>query len=275
MRAAIEYDTWDQASYIPRAESLLQSYGYETQLVSSEDILYGELFNGYDLLNFPGGMGAFDGLRKYGANFRDAVRYFVANGGGYLGICGGAYVGGISMSEPMRTLTATTLGLVDIEITTPPFIHFLNEYIRRQKDIITVGCHISVTSHAVTEGHLGEQSIVSYSGGPCFQKQGISVAPLLTYEEGSIMPVGDIAACASVFGKGRVVLCSVHPECPIEEERPLGWFYEKAVRWVSEPEPEVQYPILPWETKRIITVPWGPIAVGALIGGAILVTRRK
>lgn len=85
-KCMIEFDTPDQASYIPQVESILQGMGIATQRVNCHDIIHGAL-NDADMVTFPGGLGAGEGLRQYGENFAKAMQFFVASGGGYLGVC--------------------------------------------------------------------------------------------------------------------------------------------------------------------------------------------
>jgi putative intracellular protease/amidase len=80
----------------PSAEdllSVLENTG-STELVvsriSAEEIRAGELSE-FDVLIHPGGSGSKQG-KALGESGREAVTQFVRDGGGYLGVCGGAYL---------------------------------------------------------------------------------------------------------------------------------------------------------------------------------------
>lgn len=231
---AIEYDTGDQASYIPQVQSMVSKLGFTSEILSSEQIINGELF-GFDGLIFPGGMGAFYGLRNY-EGFGDAIRYFVANGGGYAGICGGAFVAGLSMTEALRSYCPATLGIIDAKIASPPWIRYIRQYREATGERVAVTCKITDEPHPIVEPYQGQTIDIVYSAGPVIKEIGPGVISLLTYIN-DIMPPGGVALCCSIFGKGRVVISSPHPETPWGEEL-VGtgsqeWLYLNMLSWVS------------------------------------------
>ena len=177
-RIGIELDTSDQLSYIPQVENLVEKAGFTSEILSSEQIIAGELFN-FDAVIFPGGMGAFYGLRKYD-DFDDAVRYFVANGGGYMGVCGGAYVAGLRMTETLYSYCPRTLGLMDVKAVSPPWIKFATQYRQATGERVAVTCKITDEPHPIIAPHQGEDMCIVYSGGPLIREIGPEVIPLLT-----------------------------------------------------------------------------------------------
>lgn len=269
-RLAIELDTDDQLSYIPQVERMVEKLGFTAEILSSEQIVTGELFN-FDAVIFPGGMGAFYGLREY-EGFDDAIRYFVSNGGGYMGICGGAFVAGLRMTEALYSYCPRTLGLMEAKIASPPWIRYIRQYREATGERVPVTCKITDEPHPIIIPYQGQTIDIVYSGGPLIREIGPEVIPLLTYVD-DIMPPGDVALCSSVFGKGRVVISSPHPETPWGEELVntgcQEWLYLNMLRWISEPEEKAYYPFLPWEIKkRVIPYPAIPTG-GALIMGGI------
>jgi len=270
-RVAIEYDTSDQASYIPQVENLVKKLGFTPEILSSEQIISGALF-GFDAVIFPGGMGAFYGLRTY-ENFDEAIRYFVANGGGYMGICGGAYVAGLTMSTTLYSYCPGALGLMDVKAVSPPWISYAMQYREAAEERVSVTCKITDEPHPVVYPNQGGVIDIVYSGGPLIRDIGEGVTPLLTYVNG-LMPPGDVACCCSVFGKGRVVISSPHPETPWGEELVntgcQEWLYLNMLRWVTEPEISPFYPFLPWGVKmRGIPYPALPVGAGLMIGSLL------
>lgn len=274
---AIERDTEDQDGYIPQVQNLLSEMGHSSQIISSDDIMAGALSDGFNAITFPGGLGAFYGLRKYGDRFRKCIQFYVASGIGYLGICGGAYVAGTSIPYLFTTYARVSLGLIDVAAEQPPVIKFLNEYREMQDERVLALCNISNRTHPIISGHEGEQVKIVYSGGPVLDNIGPSVQRLV-YFSNEVLPAGTVAAAAARFGRGRVVICSPHPEAPIGKgvdvgEPCLKWLYQRMVEYVLEPETSVEFPIYPWEKAAPMPTPIWPLmgmaaTVGLIIGGA-------
>ncbi|MBA7644272.1 hypothetical protein ES703_52014 [subsurface metagenome] len=271
-KVAIDINTEDQLDFLPQVVRMVEKAGLKAIVLSAEDILNGELFN-YDILLEPGGMGGFYGLRQYEA-FNDAVRYFVANGGGYMGICAGAYVAGLRMTPFLYSYCPRTLGLIDAKIISPPFIRYISEYQEAAGERVSVTCKITDEPHPIVTPNEGQVIDIVYSAGPLIRELGPDVTPLLTYVDG-IMTPGDVALCCSVFGKGRVVICSPHPETPWGEDLVNGgcqeWLYLNMISWVSQPEEKVYFPFPPWELgKRFLPYPAAPAAF--IFGLGVLAT---
>ncbi|MGD9495238.1 MAG: BPL-N domain-containing protein [Armatimonadota bacterium] len=147
----------------------------------------------YDLLIFPGG-GNF-ALTDAGA---EALRQFVRAGGGFVGVCAGAYA-------------AKSYGL--IENAYFPF---------RERG----RCEISLRPHPITEGfHPRRLLDVRHANGPFIEVGEPSQAPVL-------YKAGPPYACviAREFGAGRVVVFSAHPESDAES-RPLT---RNAILWAAK-----------------------------------------
>ena len=147
----------------------------------------------YDLLIFPGG-GSF-ALSDAGA---EALRQFVQAGGGYVGVCAGAYA-------------AKRYGLIE------------NEYFQfRERG----RCEISLRPHPITEGfHPRRLLDVRHANGPFIEVGDPAEAPVL-YKAGP--PYACVIARA--FGDGRVVIFSAHPESDAES-RPLT---RNAILWAAK-----------------------------------------
>lgn len=282
-RIGIECDTDDQLSFVPQVVNLVSKLGFTPEILSSEQILAGELFD-FDAVIFPGGLGGFYGLRQY-EGFDDAVRYFVANGGGYMGVCAGAYVAGLRMTEFLYSYCPKTLGLIDAKIVSPPWIRYIGEYREAAGERVLVTCRVTDESHPIVTPHQDQTIDIVYSGGPLIREIGPDVTPLLTYVDDIMLP-GDVALCCSVFGKGRVVICSPHPETPWGEDLVntgcQEWLYLNMISWVSQPEERAYFPFQPWELKkRILPYPAAPAAlvfgIGALatLGLTQLAKRRS
>ena len=92
----------DDASYPPQAV-------FDVKLINAQSIRTGGLAE-FDVVVFPGGSSArqAQALNKSG---RDAVRAFIASGGGFVGICAGAFLA-LSNYCPERSLKLVSAGAI-------------------------------------------------------------------------------------------------------------------------------------------------------------------
>lgn len=147
----------------------------------------------YDVLLFPGG-GGFD-LTEAGA---EALRQYLQEGGGFVGICAGCYAAG-------------TYKLIEREFY--PF---------RERGQVEVYLH----EHPVTEGyHPRRQIALAHANGPLIQP-GEEAEDILVYKVGKPPYV---CAVAREYGKGRVVAFSAHPEGSAETRRMV----RNAIFWAA------------------------------------------
>lgn len=273
MRFAIVYDSpSEQGGYLPQViDMLYQVPGAEVFTVTSEGIMEGAL-NGFDAVVFPGGVASWVGLRKWGVDFAHSIRYFVAAGGGMLGICGGAYISGKDPAKVISLYCNRTLMLADIWTEPPPLIATFKEYMEMQWHRYPVAVTITGEDHPIVTGHLGEEVEIAYSGGAIMVNPGEAVTPLAFFEDGKV------AALATTFGKGRVALCSPHPEAPWEGdvgEPSLPWLYPAMASWVGEPEMAPDYrPLQPWEKPALLPSAL-PIAAGTLFLGTGMILGSR
>ena len=175
-----------------------------------------------DVLILPGGSGGGQG-RALGEEGREAVRAFVREGGGYVGICAGAYLATCEYDWALRLLDAT---VVDDE-------HWARGVGR-----------VELTSTARGRELLGLAASpipVHYENGPLLGAAGApdiaDFESLATFRSeiagngapGGVMP-GTTAIAAGRFGAGRVLCFSPHPEKP---PAPRDLLY-KSVMWTAK-----------------------------------------
>ena len=273
MRFAIVYDSVkEQGGYIPQVVNMLhQVSGAEVFTVTSQGIMEGVL-NGFDTVVFPGGIASWVGLNKYSDSFRHAIGYFVAAGGGYLGICGGSYIAGKESPSIINLICNRTLMLADIWTKPPPIIGTIKEYMEMQWHRFPVAVNIANISHPIISGHEGETVQIAYSGGAIMVNPGEQVTPLAFFES------GEVAVLTTTFGRGRVVLCSPHPEAPWEGdvgEPSLPWLYPRMAQWVAQPQLHPDYsPLEPWQKPTMLPNAL-PVAIGAVMLGTGIALGRK
>jgi len=274
MKFAIVFDSEsEQGSFVPQVIAMLQQVqGSTVYTVTSEAIMDGAL-NNFDAVVFPGGIASWTGLRKWGNEFAHAIRYFVAAGGGFLGVCGGAYIAGKEPPALINLACNRTLMLVDVWTAPPPLISTIKEYAEMQWHRFPVTINISSEYHPIIAGHLGEEIDIAYSGGAMLINPGETVTPLAYFEDGKV------AALATTFGQGRVVLCSPHPEAPWEGnvgEPCVPWLYPSMADWVGQLEMSPDYsPLTPWSKPALLTSALPVVGGTVLLGTGLYIGSKK
>lgn len=158
---------------------------------------------GYDVVVFSGGSGSAQ-AKSLGETGRERVREFVRNGGGYVGICAGAYLACSNFSWGLGILNASTVS---------------NQWRRGSGFVET---EITVDGTPIL-GPVKGVFLVRYNNGPIL-KPGTR-ADLPAYKPLALFrtevaendtPAGVMvhspAQAAAPFGRGRVFVSSPHPE---------------------------------------------------------------
>lgn len=205
---------------IPRiTEQLGKTTDIEMTKVTGKEIAAGVLQN-FDVVIFSGGSGSKESA-AIGETGRENVRQFVREGGGYVGICAGAYLACTGFSWGVGVLNAKTVsskwkrgkGDVEVEFTTP--------------------------AREATGLDAGKKTI-RYANGPIItadKKEGIAPFEPLAFFRTELAEndspkgamTGSPAIVRGVFGKGRVISSSPHPE----QTEGMEGFIDYAVRWVA------------------------------------------
>jgi putative intracellular protease/amidase len=171
--------------------------------LSPEQIRAGALSN-YSAVIFAGGS-ARKQAEAIGAAGREAVRRFVEQGGGYIGICAGAYLATSGSAS-------TRLNLVDAITASPKW--------KRGRGNVEI--ELTDTGLSIMDKPAG-RAVVRYANGPVVKPAGREDLP--DYEPlawfrtelaqndtpGGVM-INSPAVFAGPFGNGRVVCISPHPE---------------------------------------------------------------
>lgn len=193
--------------------------GFTAVRVCSEDISRGAL-DGFDVVIFPGGSGSGQ-ARALGTAGRDAVRKFVERGGGYLGICAGAYLACQGFDWG--------LGIIDAKTLSPLW----------QRGRATIKMELTEAGRRIFGEKLGLLDCL-YVNGPIVGPAGVETLPdfeTLGYFRTEIsktnahkgIMVDSPALFAGRFGRGRVLCFSPHPE----QTDGLEDFVPRAARWLA------------------------------------------
>ena len=196
---------------------------YVRQL-TAEEILAGHLRE-FDLVIHPGGSGSRQG-KQLGKTGRDVVRRFVAEGGGFIGVCAGAYLASAHYDW--------SLHLLDAEVVD-------RAHWARGTGMVDIG--LSDAGRRLFEAGESQQSIY-YGQGPLLAPAGKAEIPdfeSLAYYQSEIakngaprgVMIGTTAIARGDFGRGKVLCFSPHPE----KTPGLGDMFEKAIAFVKQRAP--------------------------------------
>lgn len=192
--------------------------------IRAPEIQAGSLTN-FDAVIFPGGSASKQG-ETIGGEGRELVREFVRNGGGYIGICAGAYLACSSFSWGVHVLDAKTVS--------PKWRRGAG---RVQMQLTPEGEELLA--------HSAEPKSIYYHNGPIlapaenpdiedYATLATFTTELAEYDSPKGIMTGSPAIASGAYGKGRVICFSPHPESTSGLESLL----EKAIERVVPARPQ-------------------------------------
>lgn len=220
IRIAVYADAGSSRSKGPLITALEASKEFQVETVTAADIRAGKL-SGFRILIQPGGSGGGQG-RNLAEEGRQKIREFVKAGGGYVGICAGAYLATCDYPWSLRILDAKVIDKA--------------HWARGNGDV-----EVSLSSEG--KSLLGipteKRTIVYWQGpllAPADDPEVPDYQPLATYateiaEKGAPkgVMIGTTAIASGRFGEGRVLCFSPHPEKTPENHSVLF----KGLHWVA------------------------------------------
>lgn len=178
---------------------------FEITRITADEIRSGKLVD-VDVLVHPGGSGSRQG-KALGEPGRQAVRKHVRDGGGYLGVCGGAYLATNDYEW--------SLNLIDARVVD-------RKHWARGSGMVTL--RLSAAGSEFFQHDDGEMAM-HYAQGPLLSRREWDDPEVPDYESLAIyatevakngapqgVMAGTSAAVRCEFGKGRVFCFSPHPE---------------------------------------------------------------
>jgi putative intracellular protease/amidase len=199
---------------------LTRPRGFAVQRIKATEVAHGALAR-FDVLIQPGGS-ASKQAKTLGEGGRTAVRDFVRSGGGYLGICAGAYLASADYSWSLDLLDAKVIdrkhwarGHGDVQLR---LSKTGRRFFAADRDLVSV---------AYYQGPLlapGEKPDI-----PDYEPLAVFETEIARNGAPEGVMKGSTAAARGSFGKGRVFCFSPHPE---KETGPRP-FVESAVRWAA------------------------------------------
>lgn len=201
--------------------------GFQISRITPEEIQGGKLAE-FDVLVHPGGSGGKQG-RALGENGRQAVREFVRDGGGFLGVCAGAYLATNDYEWSLNLIDAKVVdrrhwargeGPVDLRLSPEGAAFF---------------------------GLSGSEMTIHYAQGPLLGRREWDDREVPDYESLAIFATemakkgapegvmaGTSAAVRCSYGSGRVFCFSPHPELT----EGLHHWIPLVVKWAAGRESE-------------------------------------
>ena len=223
VRVAIFQDKGVAGKGVPRSmQFLTNAADIRVSKLNGAAIAAGALTN-FDVVVFTGGSGS-QQAASLGEAGREQVRTFVKQGGGYVGICAGAYLACSGFDWGLGILNAKTIS--------PKW--------QRGKGFVQV--EFAPVGKDVTGFNSGKHQVL-YANGPVIRATSLTNLPpfeTLAYfrtelaENGTPkgVMVDSPAIARARFGTGRIIFCSPHPE----QTDGMEAFIESTVRWVSHSE---------------------------------------
>jgi glutamine amidotransferase-like uncharacterized protein len=201
--------------------------GHSVVRLNAQDFQAGSL-DTFDIICMPGG-DMYLYASELGEQGIDRLLEFIRGGGGYIGICGGAYFAGESVYWRGSRLSMRSLGLFSGAAVGP-----LNDVVQYPQygmcDVISAG-----TNH-ILNSYLPDTSSILYYWGPAFAlNHDTTVITLATYDIDQlpdtstvVIPKEDLkdkhqellsAMLVGNYASGRFFLTGVHPEIEENNDR--------------------------------------------------------
>jgi len=195
---------WPQS--VTAGEKMFLWMGHRVRRIDAQQIRNGALGE-VRLLCVPGG-NMYNYAEDLTAAGVETVKAFVRRGGGYVGICGGAYFAAQKVFWQGNQLSMNSLGLFPGAARGP------YEEIVPYPDSAMCLVIVSRPSHPITEV-LADSSWILYFWGPALlPDDGAEVTILGRYEA-----IDRPAMLSCEYGRGRVFLIGAHPEIEEDSDR--------------------------------------------------------
>jgi hypothetical protein len=207
-------------SGVDNVKSVLEPYSQVIATIAPPEAFASLSLEKYDVVVFPGGSGSGQskGLGEAGLK---SVREFVSNGGGYVGICAGAYLACSNFTWGLGILNAGTV----------------STKWRRGQAMLDLECTSDAKSLI---GPVEGCFKVRYNNGPILKLWTRSDLPAYTtltvfrteaakYGSPTGVQINAPAHAIAPFGKGRVFVSSPHPE----NTQGLEHFIPRGIFWAA------------------------------------------
>jgi glutamine amidotransferase-like uncharacterized protein len=203
----------DPQSVLPIQKAINNAKDFSLGILSEHDIREGRL-DEYEVLVVPGGQAGIQGS-ALGSKGRKAIQDFVRRGGGYVGVCAGAFLAVTNQEWSLRLVNARA-------ITGERYVPGHGKVPASFRGWGAVSVELTDAGHRLFETPHGPFQL-DYTGGPVFSCANEANLPdyvPLAYFRSEVWEypfqkgtmIHTPAIIASPFGQGRVILFSPHPD---------------------------------------------------------------
>lgn len=219
IRVALFDDAGSAGKGVPRVQELLGKVkDIQLTLMKAADIQAG--LEGHDVVIFTGGSGSKQAA-TIGEKGREQVHQFVEKGGGYVGICAGAYLVCDNFKWGLHVLNAKT-----------PSPKWQRGHGEVKLEFTEAGQKVLGLPAGPMDVHYANGPILIPAGDKAiseFEPLAFFRTELAEHDSPRGVMVNSAAIVRGKFGKGRVLVSSPHPE----QTRGMDGFVEHAVRWTA------------------------------------------
>ena len=195
---------WDES--VQALEKMFEWMGYTVTRVDA-DYINNEGINNFKIMCVPGG-DMFQYSQDISSKGKENIKDFIRNGGGYIGICGGAYFASEKVIWRGAQLPMTPLGIFSGTAEGP-----INEIIP-YPDYGMCKVNIVDTTHPITQSEPDSAWTLYYWGPILLPNQNAEVTILGRYDA-----VNQSTMVAFDYEQGRVFIIGTHPEIEEDSER--------------------------------------------------------
>ena len=204
--------------------NMLNTLGYTHELIQAADLNFSEqdFSDLYSMILFPGGFAYYYNIDISKAG-KQRIRRFLAQGGGYMGICAGSFFAcDITVWEDVAWDDAAP-GYYNLDIYAGTGTGPINEIAEWEGDGYNMCSFLFSTENEILKGYkdVPFTEDILYFGGPYFtidSNSNVDVEILATYAHAGVH-AGKPAIIAFRYGDGKVVLFGPHPEIEEDSDR--------------------------------------------------------
>jgi glutamine amidotransferase-like uncharacterized protein len=220
-------------------EVLVPNLGYSWEFIDADDVNNHDLGDYYDLIIFPGGWAG--GYNRYiNSDGYQNLRDFIAEGGAYLGLCAGSFFLADTVFWRENGSLAAPQNVYDypLDIWSGIADGVILDF-QPWDSAAQTGCfnypgarmvNLRVDSSLLPEANPTVE--VLYYGGPVFRPRDgkwTNEKVLARYDMPGFSAHNEPAILLFPYGRGRVLMCAVHPELSLNEST-CQLFYDATSR---------------------------------------------
>lgn len=195
---------WEES--VQAAEKMFQWINCTVELVNA-DYINNKGLDNFSILCIPGG-NMYQYAQDISSKGRENIKNFIRNGGGYIGICGGAY-----FASERVVWQGNQLPMASLEVFPGTAEGPINEIVPYPNYNM---CKVNIvgSAHPITQSEPNSAWMLYYWGPALVPNKDANITILGKYDK-----VNQPTMLAFDYGLGRVFLIGTHPEIEEDSER--------------------------------------------------------